>query len=437
MRTVLKTEAAPDSDVAYEQLIDDARWCLVQRIVVSATFSKTLRLSNFLSYVCERELLGRTDEITEHQIGIHVFGRPTDYNPGEDNIVRASARLLRQRLMQYFVEEGIFEPELIVIPRGTYVPVFEKRSESVAPSVLSPLPKAPQSTELLAPTEQEKTKPSLRGWIWVGAASLGLLLLIAAFVLPGLMRSPTDRLWNLLFPRGGTTLFIASDSGLVMLENMTHHAVNINAYSGGNYIDINKDTASSSEDLIRNIGQRRYTSIADMRLATSFAALTKSKNNTLDVKYARDINMDNLKHGNLVLSGDPQGNPWVALFDKELNFRFSMDDASAIHIVQNMHPLPGEQAEYRSFPTDPQHRVYALIGLTHNLDGGGHVLLIEGTTMAGLEAAQDFLFSDGALAQALRAAMKQDGMHDFEILLESKNIAAKASGFQVIATRIH
>jgi hypothetical protein len=114
-----------------------------------------------------------------------------------------------------------------------------------------------------------------------------------------------------------------------------------------------------------------------------------------------------------------------------------MDDASAVHIVHNMHPLPGEQAEYRSLGDDPQHRAYALIALIPSLDGEGHVLLIEGTTMAGLEAARNFLFSSGALSEVLRPAVKHDGLHNFEILLESKNIAAKASGFQVVATRIH
>ncbi|MEI9977632.1 MAG: hypothetical protein WDN23_01300 [Edaphobacter sp.] len=410
----------------------------MQRIVASGTFNKALRLSNFLSYVCERQLLGRTDELTEHQIGIHVFGRPTDYNPGDDNIVRASARLLRQRLMQYFHEDGALEPEWIVIPRGAYVPVFERRPQPVAvPPVQLAILEESQPDAVLVHEPQEQEKLRLRHWIWLLAAALGLLVVAAFFVLPRMRQTPADRLWATIFPRGGTTLFIAGDSALVMLQNMTHHSVSISAYSAGNYIDIDKQTAEASEQLIRNLGQRRYTSIADLRLASSFAALAKTRNNTLDVRYAREITTDTLKRGTLILSGDPQGNPWVELFDKDLNFRFSMDDASAIHIVHNMHPLPGESVEYRSFGDDPQHRAYALIALLHSLDGEGHVLLIEGTTMAGLEAAQDFLFSSGTLSQVLRPAVERDGLHNFEILLESKNIAAKASGFQVIATRIH
>lgn len=122
-------------------------------------------------------------------------------------------------------------------------------------------------------------------------------------------QSPADRLWGTIFPRGGSTLFIAGDTALVMLQNMTHHSVSINAYSAGNYINIDKQTAEADNQLIRNLGQRRYTSTADLRLASSFAALSKTKNNTLDVRYAREITTDTLKRGTLILSGDPQGIP--------------------------------------------------------------------------------------------------------------------------------
>jgi hypothetical protein len=37
-----------------------------------------------------------------------------------------------------------------------------------------------------------------------------------------------------------------------------------------------------------------------------------------------------------------------------------------------------------------------VIAVTSNLDGTGHVLLIEGINMAGTEAAADYLFSDAS-----------------------------------------
>ena len=101
-----------------------ASWQLAQRVAASKSFAKSALLSRFLLYVCERALTGRTEEISEHQIGVHVFGRRQGYNPGEDNIVRNYARQLRQRLDHYFEEEGKSEELRISIPLGKYIPVF-------------------------------------------------------------------------------------------------------------------------------------------------------------------------------------------------------------------------------------------------------------------------------------------------------------------------
>ena len=102
----------------------DPRWQLAQRIVASRSFAKSALLSSFLLYVCEREITGRTNEISEHQIGVRVFGRRPGYSAGEDNIVRNYARQLRHRLEQYFQEEGKDEELRVSIPRGKYVPSF-------------------------------------------------------------------------------------------------------------------------------------------------------------------------------------------------------------------------------------------------------------------------------------------------------------------------
>lgn len=103
---------------------NDPRWQLARRIAASKRFEKSSFLINFLLYVCEQELCGRGQDLNEHQIGVKALGRPATYNPGEDNIVRNYARLLRKRLDEYFQTEGKAEILRVDIPRGHYVPVF-------------------------------------------------------------------------------------------------------------------------------------------------------------------------------------------------------------------------------------------------------------------------------------------------------------------------
>jgi hypothetical protein len=89
-----------------------------------AAVLRNLCCSRAFYSTCVREITGKTAEISEHQIGVHVFGRRPGYHPGEDNIVRNYARQLRHRLDQYFLEEGRQEELRLSIPRGKYVPVY-------------------------------------------------------------------------------------------------------------------------------------------------------------------------------------------------------------------------------------------------------------------------------------------------------------------------
>ena len=107
----------------------DPREDLVQRVVSSSTFEKSPKLRAFLRYVCRCALENEPAAATEQQIGIHVFGRSPGYNPNEDNIVRSQARLLRLKLEHHFAHEGKDEQTVITIPKGRYVPAFEKRVE--------------------------------------------------------------------------------------------------------------------------------------------------------------------------------------------------------------------------------------------------------------------------------------------------------------------
>jgi hypothetical protein len=99
------------------RLEEDSRWQVARRVAASKGFAKSKLLISFILYICEKRLLDQTDEITEQLIGEHVFRRPQGYNPGEDNIVRNYARLLRQRLEEYFNGEGLDEAIRIAVPR--------------------------------------------------------------------------------------------------------------------------------------------------------------------------------------------------------------------------------------------------------------------------------------------------------------------------------
>jgi hypothetical protein len=105
-------------------LQSDVRWQLIERISASTTFNRSERLTDLLRYLAEKALSGATENLTERQIGIAVFSKPADYSVLDDSSVRASVRLLRLKLHEYFGSEGREETCVIEIPKGSYVAVF-------------------------------------------------------------------------------------------------------------------------------------------------------------------------------------------------------------------------------------------------------------------------------------------------------------------------
>ncbi|MCG8543895.1 MAG: hypothetical protein MJE12_06765, partial [Alphaproteobacteria bacterium] len=98
----------------------------LNRILTSADFAKSDRMSRFLAYVVEQTIEGHADRLKGYTIGIEVFDRPGDFDPQVDSIVRVEAGRLRDRLSRYYADEGAGDPVRIDIPKGSYTPRFQK-----------------------------------------------------------------------------------------------------------------------------------------------------------------------------------------------------------------------------------------------------------------------------------------------------------------------
>jgi hypothetical protein len=157
--TVMHSEEAPAS-------VAKQRNDLVRRVAASVTFEKSPRLRAFFLHVCRCARDNKSEEATEPQIAIYVYGRQPGYNPNEDNIVRSQARVLRMKLEHHFAYEGKDEPIIITIPKGQYLPVFENRSKEA-------LVEPPQTQpRLLAPADRRSYRFTQ---VLIGGATLFVL----------------------------------------------------------------------------------------------------------------------------------------------------------------------------------------------------------------------------------------------------------------------
>src|SRR5215471_972050 len=112
-------EAASPQHVSAEAVRDE-----LSRILSSSEFRTSKRSQEFLRYIVEHTVNGQAGLLKERTIGVEVFGRSLDYDPGEDATVRVKAGEVRKRLGLYYAEDGIHDPLRIELPLGTYVPEF-------------------------------------------------------------------------------------------------------------------------------------------------------------------------------------------------------------------------------------------------------------------------------------------------------------------------
>lgn len=116
---------------------------LAVQVAASQTFARTQRHRDLLLFLANRP---QGEEWKETWIGHHFFGRPADYDPKIDPVVRVEVRRLRERLDQYYSGEGRLEPLRLEIPKGGYqlicIPVADPASESLDAPASQILPDA-------------------------------------------------------------------------------------------------------------------------------------------------------------------------------------------------------------------------------------------------------------------------------------------------------
>lgn len=124
---------------AYPAPEADAARAALARIVASEPFRNAPRLVSFLSFIVETTLAGEAAALKGYTIATQALGRPEDFDPQADPIVRVEAGRLRRALHAYYQGEGIEDPLRIAVPVGSYVPAFEPREAAATATALSAL----------------------------------------------------------------------------------------------------------------------------------------------------------------------------------------------------------------------------------------------------------------------------------------------------------
>ena len=421
---------------------DDERWKLVLRIASSAQFRRAPRLREFLLYVCDKGIAGETDHLNEQHIGQAVFDRGKDYSPAEDNVVRAHARQLRTKLGEYFAESGKLEPLLLEIPKGSYAPLFSKRSESTVvlqpalPAVVEPRERVPRRSQF-ALAAIAVVALALCGYLWFKNRELRKAVEPSTPGAAELLAPPLSWMFDEHLP----TTVIVADSSFGLRQDVEERNESLEEYlkPGVLSADLEKPLSKDARTLLQRLETRQFTSFADLVLSQRILRLAARFQDKVSVRSARDVRMRDLASGNFIFLGSSYSNPWVSLFAKRRNFSVSLEAASRRGIVTNKSPRPNESAVYVMEGEDGlPGPTYGVITFLPADAETGNVLIIEGINMEGTEAAGRYLTNAREL-DALRGALDlrdaRGARLPLEVLLETRVMGGATRDTRIVATR--
>jgi hypothetical protein len=445
---------APVDERLDQPSVDEKR-ALIDRIARSSHFKRSARLRDFLLYVGGQSLKDGCPEIHEQEVGTKVFGRPEAYDRGQDNIVRVSAMDLRKRIELYFASEGAHETFILEIPRGAYKPEFRRRSPELqsGPAVSTEIPQPRDAVfpDTAAPPVSERRNYSLR-LVWV-TVSLGLvcLALTVAYLLqfqqaramhrlldPWEGKPTVSTLWKDFVKPSQQTDVVLPDASLSIREELTGHPVSLSDYINRQYTNELESLPVSKDrrDDIMDIYSHNLVAFGDFRAAQRILALSPV-GPSMHLTLSRFFQAESAKTDNLVLIGGKKANPWIYLFDDQMNFSLDFDAGSGLGYVANRRPRPGEAASYTPSSQYPNGFVgYSVVAYLPNPSHNGDVIIITGTDSDATSAAAEFLTSEQQLKRF------QDTLHVqkfpyFEVLLKTSRLSGTSFNSEILAYRIY
>jgi hypothetical protein len=405
-------------------------------LTASPAFESSHRAQSFLRYVVEHALDGELDRLKERVIGSALFGRNPDYDTGADSIVRVTAAEVRKRLEIYYEQTAGAEPVTIELPTGSYVPEIhlEMVGRHASPSTGTTPEVAPAST---VPDSRWRSA-ALAGWSV--AVAMALFWAGSVWLKPNAQKHALRYLpWTALFNGAGSPHLILADSGVGNLRYLNWFPLSVAVYANRGFLVPPPALTPQLREIWDQVAPKAHTSVSDARLTAGYASLTSAAGSKPVLRFARDLQLSDFHQGeNLILLGSSSANPWVELFNDQLDFQIELYQPRRVTVTV-LHPKPGDPKTLTTHVSSgTTGEGYAALALVNGLDNRGAVLIAQGTNMEGTDVA-------GSLAmkrpEELAAVLRSCGIDPtnpsarFEILLRLDATAGSALKSSVLATR--
>jgi hypothetical protein len=348
---------------------DSERWREeIERIAESNTFRNAESLRRLLRYLGHASLQGSGRDIKEYTVGVEALGRPNDYDPRTDSSVRVQAGKLRQKIDEYYRQEGRESPLRVEFPKGHFELRFVETGTGASDAVAA--------------------QPR---WRLAAIILAGLLVLSVALLLIG--RNPEtpaaparslavwqpeqEAFWRPFLDRRLPLLVVIGDPVFLRFHSMYLRDPDVN--------DIEEAKSKLPLDAIQRVLKsptpptetHRFLPLGEAVAAFELATLLAPHRSDLQLKRSTAFAWEDVRTSHLIFLGPRKFNP--QLRDLPVEQDFVVENRA----IWNRRPQPGEQESYQK-PSAPElddiPEEYSLITRVGGVPGWGELLVLASTS---------------------------------------------------------
>jgi hypothetical protein len=398
----------------------------IDRLVNSHTLHGSESLCKLLRYLADHAIRKPGVALKEYQIATEVFGRPAEFDPQLDSLVRVQAGRLRSKIAEYYASEGAEDPMLVELPKGTYALSFH-------PATLSSKNLVRGMHEPDGEKDGSQPRRSSR-LVLILSSLLVVSLAVIAWLAAGKVTSnrspsadetaaPAFRVFWHAFANGPDAPWVIFSNGAFIGRPET----------GLRYFDPKRDSRDAISDHYTGVGEV----LAVYDLNQVFAQLHRQ----VRVKRGSLFSLDDAQNNNLIFVGSPAENLSLRDIPSTHHFVFQRSPSGPRKgdlAIFNVDPRPDEPKMFFASPSGtPLTEDYAIVGLVPGMNSARSVLILAGTTTIGTQAAAEYVCRQDSLEQLLlRLSVSENGeMKPFEAVLHVKVARGVPVGSQLVALR--
>jgi hypothetical protein len=320
---------------------------------------------------------------------------------------------LRAKLGEYYAHEGLEDPIVVDLPKGSYALTFHLRTP--APGV------QPAATLVLEPGgKKEVAPPTNHGW--------AIAVVVLSVLLATSLATTAILLWQRSRSQSVSIQLVPLAYQIFWNRFVTSPQQPWVIFSNGSFVGRPEtgmryfNPASDKRAFILD----HYTGVGEVLAIHQLDHVFTLLNHSIRVKRGALFSLDDAKNDDVIFVGSPSENLTLLDIPGTQEFVFERLDSGPRKgdlAVLNVHPQPGEPKIFLATPaSEPTTEDYAVVSLLPGLDPSRSILILAGDTTFGTQAAVEYVCREDSISELLRRlkVSRPGELKPFEALLRVK-----------------